>query len=171
MRSAVAAGLGLNLFNRHADKLYMCNIAQIVNVLQSLLVTDGPEGRNCVRTTTYHAFSLFKSHRGKTSLRVETDGVSSSGISASASSGGGQLVLSWVNPMTDKDFEIDCAVRGLTPKCGSASVLHDSDWNAFNSFQAPDRVVPKAHAIRVENSRVQLELPRMSVVTAVLAIG
>ena len=79
MRSAVAAGLGLNLFNRQADKLYMCNIAQIVNVLQSLLLTDGPQGEHCIRTTTYHAFMLFKAHRAKTSVRVETQGADSSG--------------------------------------------------------------------------------------------
>jgi len=64
-------GLGLNIFNRQADKLYMCNIAQMVNVLQSVLLTDGPEGKNCVRTTTYYAFMLFKAHRGKTAVRVE----------------------------------------------------------------------------------------------------
>jgi alpha-L-arabinofuranosidase len=58
MRSAVAAGLGSNVFNRQADELYMCNIAQIVNVLQSLLLTEGPDGGRCVRTTTYH-FSYF----------------------------------------------------------------------------------------------------------------
>src|SRR5205085_12589379 len=49
VRSALAAGLGLNIFNRQADKLYMCNIAQIVNVLQSLVLTDGPEGEHCIR--------------------------------------------------------------------------------------------------------------------------
>jgi alpha-N-arabinofuranosidase len=74
MRSAVAAALGLNIFNRQADKLYMCNIAQLMNVLQSVLLTDGPEGKNCVRTTNYWAFMLFKPHRGKTAVRVETDG-------------------------------------------------------------------------------------------------
>jgi alpha-N-arabinofuranosidase len=60
MRSAVAAGLGLNIFNRPADKLYMCNIAQIVNVLQSMLLTDGPEGHRCLRTTTYDASCCSK---------------------------------------------------------------------------------------------------------------
>ena len=68
MRSAVAAGLGLNIFNRQADKLYMCNIAQIVNVLQSLLLTDGPTGQNCVKTPTCHAFALFEMHRSKTAV-------------------------------------------------------------------------------------------------------
>ena len=79
MRSAVAAGLGLNIFNRQADKLYMCNIAQIVNVLQSLLLTDGPTGQNCVKTTTYHAFALFKPHRSKTAVKVESGGTRSAG--------------------------------------------------------------------------------------------
>ena len=74
MRSAVAPRLGLNIFNRQADKLYMCNIAQMVNVLQSVLLTDGPEGRNCVRTTSYYAFMLFKPHRSKTAVHVEYDG-------------------------------------------------------------------------------------------------
>src|SRR6516225_6860995 len=74
IRSAVAAGLGLNIFNRQADKLYMCNIAQIMNVLQSVLLTDGPEGKNCVRTANYYAFLLFKPHRAKTAVHVEYDG-------------------------------------------------------------------------------------------------
>ena len=73
IRSAVAAGLGLNIFNRQADKLYMCNIAQMVNVLQSLILTDGPEGRNCVRTSNYWAFMLFKAasrkERGEGGIR------------------------------------------------------------------------------------------------------
>ena len=85
MRSAVAAGLGLNMFNRLADKLYMCNIAQIVNVLHSLLLTDGPQGRKCVRTSTYHAFMLFKQHRSNTAVRVERDNSDPLGLSMSAS--------------------------------------------------------------------------------------
>jgi alpha-L-arabinofuranosidase len=171
MRSAVAAGLGLNLFNRHADKLYMCNIAQIVNVLQSLLLTDGPEGRNCVRTTTYYAFSLFKAHRGKTAVRVDAEGNGSSGISVSASTGDGQLVLSLVNPQLDRDLDVDCAIEGVTPRSATALLLHHSDWNAYNSFEAPDTLVPKAHPVSVEKSRVRLELPRLSVATVSMALG
>src|SRR5215468_9989352 len=116
MRSAVAAGLGLNIFNRQADKLSMCNIAQIVNVLQSLLLTDGPDGKQCVRTSTYHAFALFKGHRGKTAVKVETDAAtsykdkSSPDLSVSVSTKNGVTVLSLVNPYIDQDLEIQCAV-------------------------------------------------------------
>ena len=174
MRSAVAAGLGLNIFNRQADKLFMCNIAQIVNVLQSLLLTDGPEGKQCVRTTTYHAFALFKGHRGKTAVKVEMDDAASDkekslpDLSVSASAKDGLVVLSLVNPFPDQDLEIQCALRGASAKDANALLLHDADWNACNSFDAPNRVVPKAHPVRIEGSTVRLDLPRMSVATVTL---
>ncbi len=104
MRSAVAAGLGLNIFNRQADKLFMCNIAQLINVLQAVLMTDGPEGKNCVRTTSYYAFMLFKTHRGKTALKVEYDGMHTGmdqdpapQLSISASKQGSQTVVTLVD--------------------------------------------------------------------------
>ena len=174
MRSAAAAGLGLNIFNRQADKLYMCNIAQIVNVLQSLLLTDGSEGKQSIRTTTYHAFALFKAHRGNSAVKVETDSATSDrekpslDLSVSASTKNGLVLLSLVNPLPDQDLEIQCALRGATAKNASALLLHDADWNASNSFDAPDRVVPKPHPVKVEGATVRLDLPRMSVVTVTL---
>ena len=171
MRSAVAAGLGLNIFNRQADKLSMCNIAQMVNVLQSLLLTDGPEGQRCVRTTTYYAFQLFKPHRGKTAVRVDSDASSPNGLSVSASRDANNLVISFVNPRSDADMTIQAALRGATARQASAQILHDPDWNAYNSFEAPDRVTPRAHPVRVQGSQVQLDLPRLSVVTATVPLG
>ncbi len=171
MRSAVAAGLGLNLFNRQADKLYMCNIAQMVNVLQSLLLTDGPEGQHCVRTTTYYAYELFKPHRSKTSLRTETADSSPLGLSASASRSDQELVLSFVNPQHDADMQVDCSLRGLSASGGTARILHDNDWNACNGFDHPDRLIPQPHPVTVEGSRVRLDLPRLSVVTATLRLA
>jgi alpha-N-arabinofuranosidase len=174
MRSAVAAGLGLNIFNRQANKLYMCNIAQIVNVLQSLLLTDGPEGKQCTRTTTYHAFALFKGHRGKTAVKVETETAATDGekdrldLSISASTANGKVLLSLVNPFPDQDLEIQCTLRGANAKQSKALLLHDADWNAYNSFDAPVRVVPKPHGVHVEGSSVRLDLPRMSVATVTL---
>lgn len=171
MRSALAAGLGLNMFNRQADKLFMCNIAQIVNVLQSLLLTDGPEGKNCVRTTTYHAFSLFKAHRSKMSVHTECDDTSSTGLSASASAKANEVVLSFVNPRLDVDMEVECTLRGVSGKSGSARILHHPDWNAYNGFDNPDRVAVKSHPVVVEGSRVALVLPRLSVATVTVKTG
>lgn len=168
MRSAVAAGLGLNIFNRQADKLYMCNIAQMVNVLQSLLLTDGPEGKNCIRTTTYYAFELFKAHRGKKSVRVETDDSSPLGLSVSASQGNGEIFLTFVNPRSDKDLDVDCTLRGASATSGTAQIITNSDWNACNTFQNPDKVVPQSHPVNVAASRIHLDLPRLSVATVTL---
>jgi alpha-N-arabinofuranosidase len=171
MRSAVAAGLGLNIFNRHADKLYMCNIAQMVNVLQSMLLTDGPEGTHCIRTTSYYAFLLFKPHRSKTAVRVETEDSSPLGLSVSASKGDGEMVISFVNPRHDQDMQVDCSLKGISASAGKARILHDSDWNAANTFDDPNRVVPQSHPVTVEGSGVRLDLPRLSVATVTLETG
>jgi len=171
IRSAVAAGLGLNIFNRLADKLYMCNIAQIMNVLQSLLLSDGPTGERCVRTTTYHAFSLFKPHRSQRAVRTEADTSSPLGLSVSASKSDKQLVISLVNPRNDADLPVECTLANSTAKSGTAQILHDKDLNAYNSFEQPDRVVPRSHPVQVNGSKVQIDLPRLSVATVVVQTG
>jgi alpha-N-arabinofuranosidase len=171
LRSALAAGLGLNIFNRLADKLYMCNIAQIVNVLQSLLLTEGADSDKCVRTTTYYAFALFKAHRGKMAVQADVENASALGLSASASKSAGEMVLSFVNPHADLDMHVDCTLKGTTAKDGTAEILHDSDLNAYNSFEKPDAVVNQKHAVKVDGSRVQLEMPRMSVATVTLRLA
>ena len=178
MRSAVAAGLGLNMFNRHADKLYMCNIAQIVNVLQSLLLTDGPEGKNCIRTSTYYAFQLFKPHRTQTAIKVETDDAGPLALSASASKTNlktsdehgpagmqTQIVASFVNPRTDSDISVQCELRDASAMSAAGQILHDADWNAANTFENPDKLVPKPFNVQASGSQVQFDLPAMSVAT------
>jgi alpha-L-arabinofuranosidase len=191
MRSAVGAALGLDIFNRQAEKLYMCNIAQMVNVLQSVLLTDGPEGKNCVRTANYWAFMLYKPHRSKTAVKVEYDGYKlpvlppSGGrggrggqlpeappeLSMSASRQGSEMVVSLVNPRHDSDMDVDCELRGVTARGGRAQILHDPDLNAFNSFDNPDRLTLKPHEISAEGNRLRVTLPALSVVTATLQAG
>ncbi|MBZ5624809.1 MAG: alpha-N-arabinofuranosidase [Acidobacteriia bacterium] len=190
MRSAVAAALGLNLFNRQADKLYMCNIAQLINVLQAVLLTDGPEGKNCVRTTSYYAFMLFKAHRSKKAVRAEYDGarlpVAFGGgrgggrggqpepppdLSMSASRQDAEMVVTFVNPRHDVDMDVDCAVRGVSVKQGRAQILHDPDINAANSFDNPDKVVIQPHQVAAEGDRLRITLPAMSVATVTLQVG
>lgn len=171
MRSAVAAGLGLNIFNRVANCLYMCNIAQIVNVLQSLLLTEGAESEKCVRTTTYYAFLLFKPHRAKTAIRIDASDPSSPDISASASKSNKELVLSFVNAQPESDFHVDTSLLGVTARSGEAEILHHPDLNACNSFESPNTVVNQKHTVKVTGDRVELDLPRLSVATVRLSLG
>ena len=140
MRGAVAAGLGLNMFNRQADKLYMCNIAQIVNVLQAMLLTDGPTGKRCVRTTTYYAFMMFKPHRLKTSVRTEKENTGPLDLSIPASHSGSEIVVTLVNPRTSTDVHADGSFSGATPSSATAQILHNADMNAYNSFDEPDKI-------------------------------
>jgi alpha-N-arabinofuranosidase len=185
MRSAVAASLGLNIFNRQADKLYMCNIAQMVNVLQSVLLTDGPEGKNCVRTANYYAFLLFKPHRSKTAVRVEYDGSAlpapggrgglpqtepAPELSMSASRQGSEMIVTLVNPRHDIDMDVDCGLRGVTARQGRAQILHHSDINSCNSFEQPDRLIIKPHSVAVESGRFRITLPFLSVAAVTLEV-
>jgi alpha-L-arabinofuranosidase len=99
---------------------------------------------------------------------VESDDTSPLGISVSASQGSGEMVLSFVNPRSDKDLHVDCALRGVSAASGSAQIVSNSDWNACNTFENPDKVVPQKHPVTVSGSRIQFDLPRLSVATVTL---
>jgi alpha-N-arabinofuranosidase len=162
----------------------------MVNVLQSVILTDGPEGKSSVRTTTYWAFMLFKSHRGKTALPVESDapplpleagrgGRGGRGgsqpeplpeLSLSASRQGSELVVTFVNPRHDVDMTVDCALRGASAKAAHAQILHDPDINACNTFDHPDRLTPQPHEVAAEGDRVRITLPAMSVATVTVGV-
>src|SRR5437867_10946954 len=144
---------------------------QIVNVLQSLLLTDGPEGKSCIRTSTYHAFALFQPHRSKTAVRVETQDSSPLAVSVSASKAQNELVVSFVNPRHDADFEIDCTLQASTAREAKAVVLHDPDWNACNTFENPNRLLPQPHTVTLDGSRLRMDLPRLSVATVTVRTG
>ncbi len=168
MRSAIAAALGLNVFHRQADKLVMCNIAQIVNVLHSLLLTDGPR---CIKTTTYHVFDLMKYHRSKTAVRTETYDKALPGLSVSASRQGKDGVLTLVNPKHDSGMNVICSLPGTMPSSAKAKILHDADFNACNTFENPNRIVPREHRVNISGSGITLELPPLSVVTVALELA
>src|SRR5258706_24631 len=90
LRDAFVAAITLNIFNRHADKVAMANIAQTVNVLQALLLT---ENGKVIRTPTYHVYDLYKNHQGARAIRLE----SNSDLNVSASMKNTTLTLTAVN--------------------------------------------------------------------------
>lgn len=165
MRGALAAGLGLNIFNRHADKLAMCNLAQMVNVRASLLETGGIESNDCVRTPVYYVYQLFKLHRQARSLAVEGDGDMNWPVSISASQKTGRMAISLVNASCTQDQRVECVIGAKAPRSVQAFILHDADLNAYNAFQNPGRVAPKSHPVRMEGSVLGVDVPRLSVLT------
>ena len=169
MRGALAAAMGLNVFHRQADKLVMCNIAQTVNVLHSMLLTEGP---HCVRTPAYYAFELLKPHRRKTALRFESDERDPAGLSVSISRQGGELALTCVNPKPDEALRVECVLSGGAAAAGgSARILHHADLNACNTFDRPDVIVPQVHRVEVAGGSMRLELPPLSVATAAVKLA
>jgi alpha-N-arabinofuranosidase len=168
MRSAVAAAMGLNVFHRQADKLYMCNIAQTVNVLQSVLLAYE---QNCVRTTTYYAFLLQKPHRGKTAVRVSVKDNSPLALSVSASRKDNELALTLVNPKDDVGMQVECGLSGGKALSASGQLLWHSDFNACNTFERPNQVVPRAHTVTIRDGRLSLELPPVSVASVVVRLA
>ncbi len=167
MRSAVAAALGLNVFHRQAEKLFMCNIAQIVNVLHSMLLTNEEQ---CIRTPAYYAFELLKPHRNRTSLPVETGDTSPLGISVSASRKEKEIVLTCVNPKHDVPMQVRCALSGANAVSARVKMLHHADYNACNTFELPDTIVPREAPVSATGTALSFDLPPMSIVTATVQV-
>jgi len=146
----------------------MCNIAQMVNVLDSMLLTSGDK---CVRTPSYYAFELAKPHRGKTSLKTEPAQGDPLGLSVSASAEGNSLVLTLVNPKHEEGVKLQCSVAGKTLASATARSLYHADFNACNTFESPDAIVPKTVQAAARGSEITIELPPLSVTTVQATLG
>ena len=136
LRDALVAAITLNIFNRHADKVAMANIAQAVNVLQALLLTEN--GR-VIRTPTYHVYDLYKNHQGARSMRVE----STSDLNVSASLKNTTLTLTAVNSKIARPMEVQINLKGASAILVRQTILTDSDIHAHNTFDNATRLIPQ----------------------------
>ena len=169
LRDALAAAITLDTFNRHADKLAMCNVAQVANVLQAMILT---EGDRLIVTPTYHVFDLYQAHQGALAVRVSVEAPalpvaagdrreSLPGLMGSASTRNGLLTLSLVNPHATFPLEVRLALPSPPREVRGACVAHE-DLAAHNTFDEPHAVVPReldGAALRGE----AVELPPASV--------
>ncbi|MFT3789371.1 MAG: alpha-L-arabinofuranosidase C-terminal domain-containing protein [Tepidisphaeraceae bacterium] len=170
IRDALVAGLSLNVFHRHADRVHMANIAQTVNVLQAMILT---EGATMVLTPTYHVFEMFKGHQDATLLPSDLEcdlykkGKTSIGqISASASRGtDGVMRISLVNLHHADPAKLSIELRGATAKSVTGRVLTGPATNARNTFEKPDLVKPAVFkGAKLTKSGMHVSLPARSVV-------
>ncbi|WP_152364310.1 alpha-N-arabinofuranosidase [Microlunatus speluncae] len=182
IRDACVAALSLDIFHNHADKLVMANIAQLINVLQAMLLVD--ETR-VVATPTYHVFALYAEHQGGTALRVVSDApVISNGedgqaqaslcyedkrtvelraVSGSASVRDGRLCLTLVNADPNAEADVELTVRGGAVSDATMITLATDDIHDHNTFEDPDRVAPGAAKSVAGNGSLRLTLPAASV--------
>ncbi|SFJ43177.1 alpha-N-arabinofuranosidase [Paenibacillus sp. UNC496MF] len=178
MRDALVAAATLHIFHKHADRVRMANIAQTVNVLQAVVLT---EGDRMALTPTYHVFDMFKAHHDAELLDLDfaaapytVGGVSIPQTSVSASRGkDGALHVSLCNLSHDEAAALSLELRGLSaPDAPIAGTLLQGDaLNAHNTPEQPDRVrpVPFAGAERGADGTIRVTLPAASV--AMLRIG
>jgi alpha-N-arabinofuranosidase len=93
------------------------------------------------------------------------------GLSVSASKQGKELVLSLVNPKHDMGLTVTASLAGGAATGAAARILHHPDLNAFNGFADPDTITPKTHSITAQGANLKLELPPLSIATAVVKLA
>lgn len=165
MRDALVACLTLNIFNKHCDRVMMANIAQLVNVLQSVILT---EGAKMLLTPTYYVFRMFKYHQNAQLLEsymetteIGTDEYQVPDISESVSmdaEGNIHITLGNLSPSADKNIEIQFSDRKVSNV--TATILK-GDMTAFNTFDQPENVKEKsftAYSVTDQGS-IRVELP------------
>ena len=170
LRDAVVAGLHLNIFNQHAERVRMANIAQTVNVLQSMILTQGEQ---MALTPTYWVFDMYKVHQDATLLplyirsdRYSFGGDSVQAVSASASKDkAGAIHITLVNVDPNKPRTVQADIRGVKVSTVSGRVLTAPTMQAHNTFEQLAAVQPKPfNAARLSGGMLNVELPSKSVV-------
>ncbi|MGD8867078.1 MAG: alpha-L-arabinofuranosidase C-terminal domain-containing protein [Gemmatimonadales bacterium] len=180
VRDALVAGLTLDTFNRHADKVAMANIAQLVNCIQSLFLADEDE---FLLTPTYHVFAMYAAHQGASSVRVVTsapavhwhDGEERErslwGLNGSASVRDDALTLTVTNSHLTEARETEITVRGASVGAVTATTLAARDVHDHNTFEEPETVVPTTATVRVSGSPFVYRFPAASVTKLEIAMG
>lgn len=179
MRDAMVAGLTLNLFNAHCDRVRMANIAQTVNVLQAMILTDGPR---LLTTPTYHVFEMWQVHQGATLLPAHLTchdyprgGDAIPAWSASASRRGSDamhITLCHADPSGAATLDVE--LGGGQPVEISGRVLNSPQLNGHNTFEdaravAPRPLTPQEAAIK--GGCLTITLPPASAAVVAVTLG
>ncbi|BDI29552.1 alpha-N-arabinofuranosidase [Capsulimonas corticalis] len=186
LSAAVTAAGVFDVFHRWSGRLTMANIAQIVNVLQALIQT---QGEHMWLTPTYHVFAMYAAHRGARAVRTEITGADMrampavrqpfpvpqmepgtlSMLSASASITDGGVAISLSNRHMTQTQEVEIELRGRTATRAVASILSGDGPNACNSAAQPSRVGPSEHVISVTEGKIIMALAPCSVQTVMVS--
>lgn len=170
LRDALIAATTLNIFNNHADRIKMANLAQTVNVLQALILTDKDK---ILLTPTYHVFDLYKVHQDARLLSLQFnspdytyEGKKIPAVNASASrDSAGTVHISLVNLDPSKKITVRTSLQGISYKTIQGQVLTSARYTDINSFDQPAKVKPALFSgAKKEGNGLVVELPAQSVV-------
>jgi len=174
MRDAVLAALNLNIFARHADRVRMANIAQMINVLQAMILTDKEK---MVLTPSYYVYKMYVPFQDAIFVPVAfnagtyTHGdISLPRVDAiAAKDASGKLWLELTNLDPNQSVEIQATLTGATGKTAVGETLTAPKVDSVNTFEAPNTVVPKPVSAPVQGGKLTLKLEPKSV--TVISIG
>ena len=171
LRDAFIVGISLNIFNKHSERVKMANLAQTVNVLQALLLTEDDQ---TIMTPTYHVFDLYKVHHDATLLpsdltteNYELSGESTPALNVSTSqSEDGSINISIVNIHPDKNIPLSCELRGASNvKNVSGKYITAESLNSHNTFGQPENVkIADFNGANLKRGVLEVEVPAKSVV-------
>jgi alpha-L-arabinofuranosidase len=168
LRDAVLAALNLNIFARHADRVRMANIAQMINVLQAMILTDKEK---MVLTPTYYVYKMYVPFQDSTFVPVSFDaGTYTHGDitlprvdAIAAKDKSGKLWLAITNVDPNQSAEIEVTLAGINAKSADGETLSASKVDSVNTFEAPNTVVPKPFSASAQNGKLNLKLEPKSV--------
>ena len=170
LRDAVLAGVNLNIFHKYSARVHMANIAQMVNVLQAMILTEEDK---MVLTPTYHVFEMYTPFQDSIHIPVEIGShplVSSGDItipalSTSAAKGkDGNIYLSLVNLDPRNNIEVNAGLAGLDLKDVTGRMLNGTNMDSHNTFASPGEVSPTSIDVESKGNTLHLNLPARSVV-------
>ena len=176
LRDALVAALSLNVFHRHTDRVKMTNIAQIANVLQSMVLTRDGE---MVLTPTYYVFKMYAPHQGATVVPVEVatttrevrGGRTVPTVSATASQKDGVMNITLTNIDLKEDAEITLPLAAKKAKITAAEILTAKNITDYNDFGREELVTLKPFSgAKVGKDGITLKMPAKSVVNLTIAL-
>jgi alpha-N-arabinofuranosidase len=168
MRDAILAALNLNIFARHADRVRMANIAQMINVLQAMILTDKEK---MVLTPTYYVYKMYVPFQDATFVPVTFNaGTYINGSitlprvdAIAAKDKAGKLWLEVTNVDPNQAVEIEVSLPGITAKSATGEILTAPRVDSVNSYDAPNAVAPKPISAKIQGGKLALRLEPKSV--------
>lgn len=172
MRDAMIAGLTLNVFNNHANRVKMANLAQTINVLQAVILTKEDQ---MILTPTYHVMEMYKEHQDARLIPVKLEsanytfeGQSLPAIHASASNKEGKTSISLVNIDAKQGHLITLALDRNYSQA-SARILTSKELTNHNTFEHPDNIQPTDFKLsKISDQKLDLTIPPFSVLVVTL---
>ena len=169
LRDAVSGSITMNTFNNNAHRVKMANIAQMVNVLQAVILTKDEQ---MVTTPTYYLFKMYSVHQEATlipsNLKTESyefDGKKIPALSSSASIKDGVVNISLSNANPNNDLKVELEITGQNLKSASGQIISAQNINDYNDFGQPEKVTLKEFKVSApKNGRLSVTIPAHSVV-------